>query len=191
MIQVQLTTIWDKSMKELPLHISERNKTPFGEITVRDIMLNEDWLNHKIIELSEQDAFGYGVYIFYLNDKEVYIGKVVSNFKHRMLSHQAFDNRVNFGFNRLAKYIYENQTGLPYQDSNREDFNEIVLPRLRKFPVVLINCHGTSVTTKMADRMERVLSKAFHNEGYTIVSAQPKVRAYNHSHNLKALLNIS
>lgn len=191
MIQIKLDApLLKLTSSQLARHLINQPKTEFGTITIRDLMLNDQWIDQRIFDVNEQAAFGYGVYVFFVEEKKVYVGKVVSNFKHRMLSHQAFDNRVNFGFNKLAKYLYENETKLQYDKSEKKDFEKIVLPLMRKTPIVLLNCSGSSLTTKDCDRLERLVTKGFFELGYEIVSNNKRVSKYHENKSLEQLLSL-
>lgn len=91
------------------------DKIKYSDITLDDLLLSGTAGTLKLKDYNHQKNYGGGVYIFFDNNKPVYVGKA-KNFLHRFSSHSIVDVRPNWGWNALLQKICINYMLIPQPD---------------------------------------------------------------------------
>lgn len=174
----------NKTLGNALKEIQNAKKLNYGTMTYVDLQIG-NIPKLTITKEWESEVFGFGIYVFFHNNKPVYVGKADSNFKHRFQSHRHFDGRPEYAFNKLARKIAEIQLGDENLAMNKPDFYEIVLPEMDKLNLVRINFKNNLIEKNKCSRLENLLRKGFAE---TIYNPIKNVRGYNAEEKIKNLM---
>lgn len=173
---------------EVVSYINKGTRLNYGSLTISELQIVKE-LDINITENWPRMIFGYGVYIMFDGNSPVYIGKANSNFLHRFSSHQSFDGREHYGFNMLARKAAEVKMQDRSAALNKELFSTKVIPMVKTFDLIRINCLGSRVNSNQCGLLEKIVMKAYETSGVTLYNSIPRnIAKYDPSKTIKQLM---
>lgn len=103
--------------------IMNAQKIKYGDITLDDLLITGSAGTLKLLDYNNPKHYGCGAYIFFDNDKPVYVGKA-KNFLYRFSSHSIVDVRGEWGWNALLQKICIKYMRLPKPDHLPEHYTK-------------------------------------------------------------------